>query len=120
MDKITATVVFQKVLVDLTMEDGTVKEYSLHELGAEPRDDFLSDMGGRMVHDVHGKPTNQIKRYKDIQSYLISKTLYDENGDLVTLEVLRKFPASVLSMLFKASKKLSGLDELGEKEAKND
>lgn len=95
------------------------KPHVLRELSGKQRDAYLNEIGPRMKFNVEGK-TEGLTNYDGLQSGLLALCLYDEGGVLVKEKVLQEWPASVLSDLFDAAQKLSGLDKGAEKKAKND
>lgn len=100
------------------VKDAT-KIYVIRELSGAQRDAFLNDMGGRMKFTAAGKMEG-LSDYTDLQTGFLALCLYDETGESVALEILREYPASVLSGLFEIAQKLSGLDKGAESKAKNE
>jgi hypothetical protein len=94
-----------RIPVVLTVE-GKRLEYSLRELDGTDRDAFVQSM-----QDRADKGSDVISNVIGLQSSLLCKSLYDENGTAVTAEKCQKFPSTMLSELFIASQKLSKLDE---------
>lgn len=105
--------------VEITDVKDETKIYVIRELSGAQRDSFLNDMGGRMKFTAAGKMQG-LSDYTDLQTGFLALCLYDEVGELVALEILREYPASVLSDLFEIAQKLSGLDKGAESGAKNE
>ena len=104
--------------VSLKAKDGVVKKYVLREMTAKQRGAYLNSIQDR-VTVVDGKVTG-IKDFDGLEASLLAKCLYTEEGKLVGISDLNEFPGRVLKKLFEAAQILSGLNEEGAKQAKND
>ncbi len=105
--------------VKIRTPEGVVKNYVLKELNGTERDKFLNNMSARMRTDPSGKPTG-LKTFDGLQSYLISRSLFDEEGKLVSEKEINSWPARVQAALFTEAQKLSGLDQGAEETVKNE
>jgi hypothetical protein len=111
------TLVLKEIPVKMKGADGKVRDYKLVELDAEDRDKFLNSLGGRIKY-VNGKPQG-MSNYEGLQASLLSRCLYNDEGNLVPQKEIQKFPAGVASALFKEAQKLSAFDEEAAEESKN-
>jgi len=118
MKELKFSLKLKEVPVEITDVDGTKKSYKLREVAGDDRCIFLDDMSERMGIGEDGKPT--IKKVRGLQESLLTKSLYDEKDKLVSEDVLKTYPSTVLTELFKTAQTLSGLDMVGVDEAKND
>lgn len=109
----------KEVPVEMEMEDGTVKSYTLREMEGRDRDAYLNSMGDRMKFSNNGKVIG-LKSFDGHQGKLLTRCLYDEHGELVALKDCQSFPTSVLDALFKRAEKLNALDVKSEEDEKND
>jgi len=105
------------VPVKLQNENGETVEYQLKEFNSQQREIFLTNMRGRMSGT--GKEAT-ITNFEGMHASLLTKCLYAPDGKLVTAETLNKWPASVVSELFKAGQAINGLDKAAVDSAKND
>lgn len=88
---------------------GQVKLYYLQELDGTERDAYLNTVSSRIVVGKDGKST--VRNFDKFQTNLIAKSLYSaETETLVPAADIQKFPARVVSALFKLAQDLSGLD----------
>ncbi len=120
MEKLVFTLKLKEVPVEITDEDGAAKNYILRELTSDERSLFLNQLGKNVKVSGSGDGIQSITDHKFLQENLVSKCILDEDRKKITREVIAKWPAKVVSGLFKAAQELSGLDEDGETEAKND
>lgn len=119
MDKLVFSLKLEEVPIQITDENGVEKNYTLVELPSDERSVFLNQTGKKVKTSVDGK-VQSITDYKFLQEDLLTKCVIDENREKITRETISKWPAKTVSGLFKAAQELSGLDEDGEAEAKND
>lgn len=91
--------------------------YKLRELTGDKRSDYVEKSMSRA--EFKGSKLERMKDIKGIEMDILECTLYDPEGNLVSVDVLRQWPFSVLEKLAAASLALSGLDNPG-KESKND
>lgn len=109
----------QEVPVDITTVEGEAKTYILKELTSDQRGIFLNKMGKKVKFGIKGA-VQGLTDYKLLQEGLLTLCIKDENGESIKAEVLAQWPSHVISELFTAAQKLSGMDLDGEEEAKND
>jgi len=119
MEKLVFDLKLQQVPVEMKDGEGDIKTYVLWELTSDQRSTFLNDIGKRAKFTSRGAMQG-MSNYKYLQENLLTLCMRDENGEKITKEVLAKYPAHVISELFKAAQTLSALDVEGEQEAKND
>ncbi len=118
MEKLVFELELKEIPVELTGVDGEAKPYKLKELSGKQRDRFLNDMGKRMT--FKGGEASSITNFEGLQGGLLALCLHDDEGALVSLEKIQEFPANVLTRLFEAAQKLSGLDVGAAEAAKNE
>lgn len=109
----------KEVPVDITNVEGQTATHYLRELSGAQRDAFLNEIGGRIKFNAAGKMQG-LKDYTDLQTGFLALCFYDDANVIVSKEVLREYPASVLEKLFEVAQKLSGLDKGAKDKAKND
>ncbi len=119
MDKLVFTLKLQEVPVEMTSVDGELKTYTLMELTSDQRSTFLNQIGKKAKFGSKGA-VQGLTDYKLLQENLLTLCLLDESREKIAAEDLAKYPAHVITELFKAAQTLSGMDLEGEKEAKND
>lgn len=117
----TVVLKFSKKLETIPLEiadaDGTVKKYTLRELNDGLRDDMLEDFKAAKILDSSGKVTVG----SGIQRIMVSRVLFDEKGENVTLEVIKEeFPAKVVTALFLKAAEMNGMGADAEEDAGND
>lgn len=101
--------------VDLIDKNGTKRECELRELMGDVRDKFLN-WNKKNVNPTTGQMIN----FNDAQSQLIAHCLFDRDTDKqCTIEYVRTLPAKTQNQLFDWCVELSGLNKLGEEQAKN-
>jgi len=109
----------KEIPVVLENADGTKVDAYLRELTGKQRDSYLTGLSGRMKYR-DGKVTG-LSSFEGLQASLLSLCLVDKaDGKLIGITRIQTFPAKVQEALFKAAQELSGLDDIGEEEAKND
>ncbi len=119
MEKLVFDLKLQQVPVEMKDGDGEVKTFTLWELTSDQRSTFLNEIGKRAKFGARGA-VQGMTNYKYLQENLLALCLKDENEDKISKEDLAKYPAHVITELFKAAQTLSGMDLEGETEAKND
>ncbi len=119
MEKLVFTLKLQEVPVEITDVGGEEKTYKLMELTSDQRSTFLNQIGKRAKFGAKGA-VQGLTDYKYLQEGLLTLCLFNENDEKITKEELSKYPAHVITELFKAAQILSGMDLEGEEEAKND
>lgn len=100
--------------------DGT--EYTLKELTGSQRDAHFAFMGKAIKTTVgpDGKPVANVQDYKDLQTHILTLCLYDKENKPVKVEVIREWPATVITALNEAAREISGLNKDSEAEAKKE
>lgn len=120
MEKLVFSLKLEELPIKITDKDEVEKTYTLKELTSDQRSTFLNQTGKKVKVSQSGNKVQQITDHKFLQENLLTKCVYDEEDNIITREVLSTWPAKTISGLFKAAQELSGLDEDGEEEAKND
>lgn len=103
--------------VKIKDKDGVVTEYILRELTGPGRDKYINGLSRRMK-TIKGGGTI-ISDSEGLQADLISRSLFDKSGQMIPSVIIQKWPAGVLSKLFKAAQRLSGLGDDAEEDAGN-
>lgn len=94
--------------------DGVVRDYTLREMDGDDLGRWMNAIherlsekkGSKFRGNGHAKTD-----YRGMHADLISLCLYDADGKRVSKDVIRKWPASLQSTLFKKSQRLNGLDD---------
>lgn len=118
-DAIRVTHKLDEIPVVMEMEDGSERHLVLREMHGTGRDAYLQSMAGRMRTDAKGNIIG-VKNFDGLQASLLSKCLYDEVDELVSVKEIQAFPTKAVITLFKAAQKLNGLEQDAEDDAKND
>lgn len=113
MEALKFTLKATSVPVSITAEDGKTTEYQLQEMDAASRDHYLDQLSGRMRFDNEGKPAG-VKRFEGMQSELLSACLFDSEAKRVPSTTIQKWPASLVSELFKRAQEMNHLVKDGE------
>jgi hypothetical protein len=113
--ELSFSLALKEIPVKLVTKEGVQKVFTLVELDGSQRDSFMQDMADRIEFQA-GK-VSKITNFEGMQSNLLAMCLYDDKKQLIPIEELNKFPAGVLTELFKTAQKISGL-ELTEEEMK--
>ncbi len=103
--------------ITLEKEDGTVLEITMKEMDAASRDRYLDELSTRMRFDAEGRPAG-IKKFEGMQADLLALCLFNPDGKGVIKMEIQKWPASVVSDLFKKAQAMNHLTQ--ETEIKND
>ncbi len=99
--------------------DGEIKPYTLKELLGTERDGYVGRLSKNMKYDSKGNALG-LRDFTAMHSKLLAITLFDENDEAVDIKTLQTWPGRTLSTLYKASNELSGLNDEGAEEIKND
>lgn len=105
----------KQMTVEMEEPDGSVKDYTIKAIDSLQRDQFMACRDkyfdkGEIKPGMMGA----------LMSELITLTLYDPNGQLVTIEFSQSLPQETQVELFKEAIRISDLDEEAKKRAKND
>lgn len=98
----------REVPVELEGENGEVKKWKIRELNGTQRNEYLNKMSSRVKMDKNGKSIG-IKSFDGFQADLLSKCLYDEEGELVEAEDIESLPSNTQQKLFEKAQEISGL-----------
>ena|GEM_PF-5081293 len=99
----------KEVDVILDGPDGEEKKYTLKELSGADRNKYLNKMSSRVKIGKDGKAMG-IKNFDGFQADLLRISLFDENGEAVSVEEIEALPSSTQQELFEKAQQLSGLD----------
>lgn len=119
MDTLVLSLKRKSIKVALELEDGTTENFSIQELTGAQRDLYLTQMAKRMKYTDEGKPLG-VTDFTGLHAQLLALSLVDEKGTVVPLERIQSWKSTVVQELFKAAQQLSGLNETGRAEVKND
>lgn len=101
------------------LANGVLIEYVLSELTGAGRDKYLASINARMKKDANGNTV--IQKFEGMQALLLCLAIRHKSTDaLVTEQEVQVWPARMVVDLFNKARKLSGLDEDAEADAKND
>lgn len=100
----------QTIPVFIEDQTGKTVSYTLREMTAADRDDYLDGLRQRIVNTPDGKQT--IGNFKGMQADLLALCLKNPDGGDVTKEEIQAWPAPVVSDLFKAAQELNHLDQI--------
>jgi hypothetical protein len=103
------TLVLKSTPVEMEIKAGEKVQYALKELSGSDRDAFLKFTTSKITQNEKGEDI--VKDPTGIQSCLLARALYDQDGKSVTQEVIESYPATILSTLFDVAKELSGLED---------
>lgn len=109
----------EEIPVVLETEDGTEKKAVLREMSGRERDAYLNKMSSKVNFNSKGE-LSSIKNYDGLQASLLSMCLYDEDGKLIPIEEIQKFPTKTQATLYKEAQKMNALDSKTEAVVKND
>lgn len=86
------------------------KAYSLQEASGDAACRYRNALLDCTQLGPEGKPT-KIKGMADVEPFLLSLCLYDENGKLVPANKIRQWPSRIQKAIFEKLKEISELDE---------
>jgi hypothetical protein len=117
VDKIEFTLVQEEIEVVLHRPDDPIPwECVVREMNGYQRDMFLNKQ-----KDKANIRTKEVKDFKDVQTELIARCLYNKGtNELVPVIAIRDFPSKVQGKIYDLCVKINGLNETAEVEAKND
>lgn len=120
MEELKFQLNLQEVPVNITDKEGNEKVYTLRELTSQQRAKYLNGLGSRVKYTKSGN-TKGLNNHEGLQESLLAMCLYDEDKQIVTKDVLKQWPAGMLSKLFDAAQDLSGMvDNKDEDEDEDD
>jgi hypothetical protein len=107
----------KRISVVMEDDDGQEQEFTLREFNDTQRDEWMEFVRERGMTSEEAAIE---KSTAGLQSELVSRCLYDPQGELVTLESLRtEWPATVVTALFMKSLDINGLTKEALDQAKN-
>ena len=120
MDKQSFSLKLVTKPVTITDVSGVVKTYTLKELTGPQREIYSSsfDVSMTMIKGKAQLGATSIKTFSPIK--FLAMCLYDDKDVQVTAEVMHEWPGKTVDGIHKMGMKLSGLDEAGQEEAKNE
>ena len=107
-----------EVEVVLETEEGEERKFVLKELIGKQRNKYMNKMTDRIRISPQGKVLG-MKNFDGMQADLLSKCLYNAEGELVTVDEIEELPASTQQALFQKAQDLSGLNQTEDDEEKN-
>ena len=121
MKELSFDLKLRSIPVNITDIEGVTKQFTLRELDAEQKDIYMERF--KMdISFVDGKASiasgSEFKMPKVVD--FMTMVLYDDTGKNVTAVALKKYPSTVITKLHEEALTLSGLNEEGKKEAKNE
>jgi len=88
------------------------QEYQIKEMMAAARDRYMDSLKDRMVWNNEGRVIG-MQRYDGMTTDLLALTLYTKEGKLVDPQVIKAWPASVVSALFKEAQAINQIQQSG-------
>lgn len=110
MKKLQFSLITKQVPVELANETGKVVTYSLREMVAEHRDQYMQEFKGRLEVNEEGNARG-VRNFLSLQADLLALCLYDDKGERVRADVIQKWPASVVQELYTEARRLNSLDQ---------
>jgi hypothetical protein len=104
-------------VIDLEDRNGNKGTFFVRELSGADRDKFLNVLG-KKIKMVDGKPAG-LTDYNGSCSDLLSLCVFDEQNQLVKVELIQSWPSSTQQAILEIATKLSGMNKEAEAEAKN-
>lgn len=92
--------------------EGRNRTFKLKALTGDQRASFLNDMNRRIKMSPSGNPIGMTD-FRGMQESLLGMCVYDDSDQLVPIDQLKTWPASVLGDLYDIAQELSSLN-LGE------
>lgn len=99
----------KEIGIVLEDENGDEIKYILKELTGAERNTYLNRMKNKVKIDKNGKAT--ITSFDGMQADLLKVSLFNENGEAATVEMIESMPSSAQMKLFETAQALSGLDK---------
>ena len=101
--------------VNLQNQDGKIEHFEIREMSGLFMERYLEDNKDRAeIAVVDGKMTIQgIKTYKGMYTSLLKFCLFDEGGNLVSIDVINSLPSRVQKQLFDVAQEVNGFNEEG-------
>lgn len=91
------------------------KNYVMRELNGTGRDKYIADSQGRITLDADRKVVG-LPNMDGAEAFLISLVLSGPDGKPVAPDVIKDWPASVVTQLSTLAKEMSGLEAAAKKE----
>jgi len=116
VDKLTFKTTLKEIPVEIDGKSCVLRELDGHQKGT-----YLNSMRKRIKLNSKGDIESFVD-YSGLESTLLSRCLYDEDGKLIPASVMdgaegrNGWPSSMLSALFTAAQELSALTEESRKE----
>ena len=107
-----------EVVLEPKDEDGEEKKFILRELIGKQRNKYMNKMTDRIRISPQGKVLG-MKNFDGMQADLLSKCLYNDQDELVSVEEIEELPASTQQALFQKAQELSGLNQEQDEDEKN-
>jgi len=118
MENLTFSLDLVEQEVNITNKAGENKKYILRELTSKQKAQYLNGMKDKVTF-IDGRVSG-VKDFDGLEACLLTRCFYNSDNKLVTAAELQEFPARIVKKLFEAAQTISGLNEEGAKEAKND
>ena len=107
----------KKIKLEFDEDQGGTQEFTLKEFAGPDRDAWYNFLNKRTKMSPDGK-SGSLTDATDLHPTLISKSLRDASGAAVAISVIRTWSSTAQQTLFDMTKKLNGLDDKAEEEAK--
>lgn len=123
VDAMKLTLILDEIPVQLEEKKGEYVDYILREMDGGTKGRYLELFQKRWKILPQGGG-EVLERMADLEAELICRCLWKKNADggetLVSIEIIRKYPAAVHKELYKACRKLNAIGVQEEEAAKND
>ena len=106
--------------VILSAKDGSYRKVILRELIGMNRQKYEDAITKGVKFNTATKEATMTEGSGEDNVLLLSMTLFEENGNPISINEIRKFPSKTFRALVDASKELSGLDKESIEKAKKD
>lgn len=110
-DTIVRKLVRASKRVRLEGEDGVERLYTLREEPGTLRGEWMNFLATRQKIDNRTGTVVGMKDFRGMESWLISKCMYTEQGQKVPQKEIEGWPAQLQRELFEACQKLNGLED---------
>lgn len=95
--------------ITLQTDSGDVV-YTLKEMSAAVRDDYLQKLSKRVTNDADGKPTG-VSDFAGMQAELIQSCITKKDGGAVAKDDIQEWPSSAVTGVYNLCQEMNGLSQ---------
>lgn len=106
-----------EVPVELDSKSGESRAYVLREMTGKQRDLYLQSLRKKATVGKDGQVT--LNNFDGLQSNLLTRCLFNSDGENVSEDEIQEFPSKVQTILFEKCQELNGLNQEEEGEEGN-